>query len=505
MKKTILLLAFFITYFISFAQDVSTFCNVADCYQKEACYEANTVSKQTYTYARVGDIFGNDPTAYKLPLQISVYSSCPLPDASTIPYNPKTERVADVVPTCTGCKRPFILLIHGGGFGFGCKDNLEQECREFASRGYVAASIDYRLGWKTSQAQCYTNLGTSQFCLADPTSASCPETSQCTDRTNLHAAVYKAMQDVNAALRYMAYYADAFNLDVNYFYIGGQSAGSVIATNTTYMNQNEINTLFSELVDINGNNIYGKLNNNGNKLQAEFSLKGLYDCWGAVGDVNGIRGNADKIPMIAFHCEDDNVVPYAHGGVLKIACGTQLDVADGSSVIYNQLKTKYPNIVATEFYHQATGGHGGILNTTSDQMLKRIELAVCFFRKCRMGYTNQVDFDLTNGDNTTVECSVNSLAQRLVSKDPLATGKSVSANIFLSGRNIFYTYALTTKTQVETNIYDISGRQLGATKKIEQAGTYQNIQQHNFTPGVYIATIRYNGRIVCSRKLVISN
>lgn len=43
--------------------------------------------------------------------------------------------------------RPFILLIHGGGFVGGDKSSWEDECKEFAKRGYVTASINYRLGF----------------------------------------------------------------------------------------------------------------------------------------------------------------------------------------------------------------------------------------------------------------------------------------------------------------------------------------------------------------------
>ncbi|NJK82620.1 MAG: carboxylesterase family protein [Saprospiraceae bacterium] len=50
----------------------------------------------------------------------------------------------------TFSKRPFILLIHGGGFISGNKDAMGVECRSFAQRGYVAATMSYRLGWDDS-------------------------------------------------------------------------------------------------------------------------------------------------------------------------------------------------------------------------------------------------------------------------------------------------------------------------------------------------------------------
>ena len=45
--------------------------------------------------------------------------------------------------------RPLLLMMHGGAFFIGNKEELGQVgwCRYFASLGYVAASINYRLGF----------------------------------------------------------------------------------------------------------------------------------------------------------------------------------------------------------------------------------------------------------------------------------------------------------------------------------------------------------------------
>ena len=42
-------------------------------------------------------------------------------------------------------KRPAVIAIHGGGFLFGDKSEMTNLCREFAARGYVCVSINYRL------------------------------------------------------------------------------------------------------------------------------------------------------------------------------------------------------------------------------------------------------------------------------------------------------------------------------------------------------------------------
>ena len=50
--------------------------------------------------------------------------------------------------------RPLLVLVHGGAFVVGTKEdgNMVSLAREMASRGYVVASINYRLGWHTNIA-----------------------------------------------------------------------------------------------------------------------------------------------------------------------------------------------------------------------------------------------------------------------------------------------------------------------------------------------------------------
>ena len=48
--------------------------------------------------------------------------------------------------------RPFMVLVHGGSFLQGNKSDLEETCRAFARKGYVAVSIQYRLGYTSLTA-----------------------------------------------------------------------------------------------------------------------------------------------------------------------------------------------------------------------------------------------------------------------------------------------------------------------------------------------------------------
>lgn len=55
------------------------------------------------------------------------------------------------VPPSTGSPRPLVLLFHGGGFVGGNRTDMAAIGREYARRGYVAASIGYRLDPRVAQ------------------------------------------------------------------------------------------------------------------------------------------------------------------------------------------------------------------------------------------------------------------------------------------------------------------------------------------------------------------
>ena len=53
-------------------------------------------------------------------------------------------------PAGAGVRRPAVVLFHGGGFVWGSPDITDESAREYAARGIVAFSAQYRLAdWKT--------------------------------------------------------------------------------------------------------------------------------------------------------------------------------------------------------------------------------------------------------------------------------------------------------------------------------------------------------------------
>jgi acetyl esterase/lipase len=134
MKKTILFIVVMYCLTLNINAQV---CNKQQgaCYQQDACFADSQIYTRDYKYATVQNIYKSSNAS--IDLLMTVYSPCVLPsDISS----------TNLLP-CKTCKRPFILMIHGGGLRGGCRKNLSDECIEFAKRGYIAATIDYRLGW----------------------------------------------------------------------------------------------------------------------------------------------------------------------------------------------------------------------------------------------------------------------------------------------------------------------------------------------------------------------
>lgn len=99
--------------------------------------------------------------------------------------------------------RPAIVFVHGGGFVTGNRDGGTDWIRDFASRGYVAVSIDYRL-----RPGYYFDFGNP----ADPIA---------------QGAVIDAVNDAQAAVRWIRANATSLGVDPDRIAMTGVSAGGV--------------------------------------------------------------------------------------------------------------------------------------------------------------------------------------------------------------------------------------------------------------------------------------
>jgi acetyl esterase/lipase len=150
-------------------------------------------------------------------------------------------------------KRPFIMMFHGGAFQTGDKrqGDIVDVCTELAKRGFVCASVGYRLGNDNSEYDDYR-------------------------------ARYRAIQDGHAAMRYVVNNSNAVRIDTGWIFVGGQSAGSFLSQGMVYADQSELDSI-SLLYNTKAISVeLGGLYTSGNALTNTYTIKGVFNNWGGV-------------------------------------------------------------------------------------------------------------------------------------------------------------------------------------------------------------------------------
>lgn len=215
-------------------------------------------------------------------------------------------------------RRPLLILIHGGAFFNGDKQDLgfPELGRHFAERGYVVASINYRLGFMLLGADA--------------------------DR-----AGYRALQDAHAAVCYLMENADEFGIDTTKIFAAGTSAGAITALNLAFMREEkrpeitkkggiigETSTVFSRCFHVlqGGVQLFhigkgmselqvfsklgldtdlGPINVVSDSLSRPFRIKAVVNMWGAVHALDILTDSQTDI--LSFHGDADRIVPYSYG------------------------------------------------------------------------------------------------------------------------------------------------------------------------------------------------
>lgn len=153
--------------------------------------------------------------------------------------------------------RPVVIWVHGGGFVFGNSAFLRNYADAFAQRGYVSASINYRLATGRLAEVGYV------------------------------AAARAAQHDAQAAVRWFRRRAKRLNIDPRRIFIGGHSAGAFTALEVAVSREDP-----------------------GHSGSPGYSsrVRGAISFSGGLFDPAGIqRGDA---PMLLVHGDADAVVPF---------------------------------------------------------------------------------------------------------------------------------------------------------------------------------------------------
>lgn len=240
--------------------------------------------------------------------------------------------------TPPSCGRPLIVLIHGGAFLTGSKEDASiiSMRQDFAKRGYVAVAVNYRLGMFHTDREVHCNasgLGLEWDCL------------NMADSAEWYRAYYRGVQDMHGALRYLSLHAEDYLIDTRNVMLLGESAGGFIAVGTAFMTDTSevLRSLVAKLPSAKQpNTIYqapciqkygldtslasmdlsrpdlgaytGTLNLSGN---TGYTIRGVASMFGAVFNDVFVHHSSHIPALYLYHQPNDLIVPFNHATVFQ--------------------------------------------------------------------------------------------------------------------------------------------------------------------------------------------
>lgn len=232
-------------------------------------------------------------------------------------------------------ERPVIIYIHTGNFlpalfnGGITGDKIDSAavnvCKQFARRGYVAVSINYRLGWAPTSTDPDTRTGT------------------------LLQAVYRALHDTQTAVRFLrnsATNGNPYGIDPDKIVLFGQGSGGYVAQ--AYVTLNDYLTEIVDVEKFNGANgpyinevVDGNIDGGPGltRLKDPLQEAGIdkdvqmaINAGGSLADISWL--NDDEPPMVTFHCLRDPFAPFDDGTVVVPTTNENVvDVSGGNVFI----------------------------------------------------------------------------------------------------------------------------------------------------------------------------
>jgi acetyl esterase/lipase len=263
----------------------------------ETMYDVEIEKNLTYGYGLKHESFDFDNPTVK-PLKLDVYR-----------------------PENNFKNRPVLVLIHGGGFTSGSKNNNNyvKLSNFFASRGWVVFTINYRL------ANDFGSVPIDWINYVDLNSPY-PDKKQ-------HKAVYPAIRDAKAALRWIVANKNRFRIDTNYITVGGGSAGGVSSIAVGITNNKD----YRDELSIEQDPTLETTN-----LNTNFKVKTILDFWGskkAVDAINIIYSknlySTNNPSLFIAHGTKDRVVNYREAEELS-----RIYTTTGASFVLYPLKGK---------------------------------------------------------------------------------------------------------------------------------------------------------------------
>lgn len=197
-------------------------------------------------------------------------------------------------------QRPILIAVHGGAWIGGHRNDLDSLCYWYAQRGYVAATISYRLGiygpWPLEPPFAY-------------------------DQAEVIRANFRAMQDLKGAIRFLKGRAAQDSSDIEQVYLTGFSAGAFNCMHAAYLTDESerpsvcgaiapVTQLFIQYPRPDLGPVAGKLHLNGHNT----SVKGVAAFFGGIIDTSLIT--SDSPALYLYHQTGDPVVGCGHQQLL---------------------------------------------------------------------------------------------------------------------------------------------------------------------------------------------
>lgn len=197
-------------------------------------------------------------------------------------------------------KRPVILIAFGGSFIEGDRGDVSFLCEAYAKMGYVAVAIDYRL------------FDGPLFPIPSG--------------TTMQNVVIRAVQDMKAVVRFLKEDSgtdNEYKIDPDYIYVGGISAGSIVACHAAMLDYEEVTDIeIKGIIDDLGG-IEGSTNA---IVDYDSDVKGLVNFSGGLSTADYV--DASDVPFFSVHDENDPIVPYGSGMATIVFAGLVIPIVE---------------------------------------------------------------------------------------------------------------------------------------------------------------------------------
>ena len=357
----------------------------------------------------------------------------------------------------TASLRPLVIVVHGGSFIGGSKTGTDvvPMCKDFARLGYVAASMEYRIGM-------------SNFPFPGPGQSDATE------------AVIRAVQDAKAAIRFfrknVAENGNTYKIDTSNIYMAGVSAGGFVALQLAYLDQeSEIPTY----VNMTNAGLGGGLNGLSGNLGYSSKVKAIINVAGAIGDTSWIQpGNT---PLLSLHGTVDGTVPF-NTNIISLAGLFPIMTVHGS----NSVHIRANNVGLTNCFEIQEGAN----HVPHDDIPAYYDTLITLSRDFLLHFMCDVPLTCTSNPILPLNTiNVKNISEGLISIFPNPSSNEFSINFNSEIRNC------------NVQIYDALGK-LVLNETIN--GNSKTIETNTFNNGIYHLQLS-NEKSIISKKLVVTH